>query len=73
MNEKVEHLILEHLRAMRADMARMSDRMDTMAAEMTALRHHLAGVVSLQDHDHVDIAAMKVRLDRIETRLDLVD
>ena len=66
-------LMLEHLRAIRSDMAKMLDRMNTMSAEMTAIRQHFAGVVTLQEHDHGDIAALKVRVDRIERRLDLVD
>ncbi|MEN3145898.1 hypothetical protein ABCW43_01160 [Neorhizobium sp. IRAMC:178] len=73
MNEKVENLILEHLRAMRADMRKMADDIHTLRAEMIAMRAHMTGVASLQDHDHSDIAAIKVRLDRIENRLDLVD
>jgi hypothetical protein len=73
MNDKVEHLLLEHLRAMRGDMTRLADDMRTMRSEMTALRQHIAGVVTLQEHDHGDIAALKVRLHRIENRLDLVE
>jgi small-conductance mechanosensitive channel len=73
MNDKVEHLILEQLRGMRADMARMSDRMDTFAAEMRAIRHQHSAVTTLQEHDHEDLASIKVRLDRIERRLELVD
>ncbi len=66
-------IMLEHLRVIRGDMAKMLDRMTTMSAEMTAIRQHLAGVVTLQEHDHTDIAALKVRVERIERRLDLVD
>jgi len=66
-------LVLEHLRAIRADMGKMADWMQTLSVEMTAIRQHLAGVVTIQDHDHQDIAAMKVRLDRIERRLELID
>jgi uncharacterized sporulation protein YeaH/YhbH (DUF444 family) len=73
MNEKVENLMLEHLRAIRADMARLADTMRTMQSEMSAMRQHLAGVVTLQEHDHGDIAALKARVDRIEQRLHLVD
>ena len=73
MNEKVEHLMLEHLRAIRSDMAKMADSMRTMQTEMTAMRQHLAGVVTIQEHDHGDIASLKVRLDKIERRLEIVD
>jgi tetrahydromethanopterin S-methyltransferase subunit G len=40
---------------------------------MTAMRQHLSGVVTLQEHDHGDIAAIKHRLDRIERRLELAE
>ena len=66
-------IMLEHLRVIRGDMTKMLDRMTTMSAEMTAIRQHLAGVVTLQEHDHGNIAALKIRVDRIERRLDLVD
>jgi hypothetical protein len=51
----------------------MADGMQTMSAEMTAMRQHLSGVVTIQEHDHGDIGSIKVRLDRIERRLQLVD
>jgi hypothetical protein len=54
-------------------MAKMVDWMHAMSVEMTAIRQHLAGVVTIQEHDHGDIASIKVRLDRIERRLELAD
>ena len=68
-----DNLVLEHLRAIRTEMGKMADYMQTLSVEMTALRQHLAGVVTLQDHDHGDIAGIKHRLDRIERRLELTD
>lgn len=70
---ETDNLLLEHLRAIRTDMAKMRDHMETMRAEMTATRHTIQGMQALQDHDHGDIAAIKLRVDRIETRLELVD
>lgn len=68
-----DNIVLEHLRAIRTDIAGMKDDMRGLRAEMTAIRQHLAGVVTLQEHDHGDIAALKVRIDRIERRLELAD
>ena len=68
-----ENLVLEHLRAIRGETAKMADWLHTISVEMTAMRQHLAGVVTIQEHDHGDIANIKTRLDRIERRLDLVD
>jgi hypothetical protein len=68
-----ENLVLEHLRAIRGEMAKLADWMQTMSTEMTAMRHHLFGAITTQNHHHIDIAEIKVRLDRIEKRLELVD
>ncbi len=73
MNEKVESLVLEQLRQIRSEMAKMADYMHTLQAEMTAMRQSLASIRTLQDHDHGDIAALKLRVERIERRLDLVE
>jgi hypothetical protein len=68
-----DNLVLDPLRAIRGDMAKMADWMRTMSAEMTAMRQHLAGIVTIQEHDHGDIAGIKARLDQIEKRLELAD
>lgn len=68
-----ENLVLEHLRVIRTEMAKMADWMQTLSVEMTAIRQHLAGVVTIQEHDHTDLAAIKLRLDRIERRLELTE
>ncbi len=73
MTDDTTNLVLEHLRAIRTDIARLGNRLDTMSAELTAIRQHLGGVVTIQDHDHGDIAEIKSRLDRIERRLELTD
>ena len=73
MNEKVENLLLEHMRAIRSDISRLADDMRVTRSEMTSLRQPMAGISTLQDQDHVDIASIKSRLERIERRLDLVD
>ena len=68
-----DNLVLVHPRAIRGEMAKLANWMETMSMEMTAMRHHLFGTITTLNHDHVDIAEMKVRLDRIEKRLELVD
>ena len=68
-----DEIMLPLLRDMRADMAKMADNMATMSGEMRAMLKHLGGIVDLQEIDHEDIARIKMRLDRIENRLDLVD
>lgn len=60
----------EHMRAIRTDIARMADHMDTFTIEMRATRQIVAGMAALQDRDHVEVALIKKRLDRLERRLD---
>lgn len=58
------------MRAIRTDIARMADHMDTFTIEMRATRQIVAGMAALQDRDHVEVALIKKRLDRLERRLD---
>ncbi len=71
MSENLENITLEHLRAIRSDMAKMADSMRLLGTEMTAIPQHMAGVVTIQEYDHGDLAAIKVRLERLERRLEL--
>ena len=73
MAENVENLVLEHLRAIRGEMGKMADWMHPLSVEMTAIRQHLAGVVTIQEYDHSDIATLKLRIEKIERRLELAD
>ena len=68
-----DSLMLEQLRAIRSDIGKVANEMQTMRVEMTAMRQHMAGMMTIQEHDHVDIAGIKTRLDRIEKRLELAD
>jgi hypothetical protein len=68
-----ESLVLEQLRVIRGDLGKLFNEMQTMRVEMTAMRQHMAGMLTIQEHDHVDIAGIKSRLDRIEKRLELAD
>ena len=65
--------VLEQLRVIRGDVGKVLNEMQTMRAEMTSMRQYMAGMMTIQEHDHVDIAGIKSRLDRIEKRLELAD
>jgi hypothetical protein len=73
MNEKVENLILEHLRAMRADITLLKDEMIGMRAEMRSMKQHMAAFMSHEAAQDGDIAAVKLQLERIGKRLDIVE
>ena len=67
------NLVLDYLRAIRVDMAKMATEMHSIRIEMTAVRHILTGHSIQLDHDHDEIAVLKTRVDRIEKRLDLTE
>jgi hypothetical protein len=54
-----ENLVLEHLPAIRGEMAKMADWMHTISVEVTAIRQQLAAVVTIQNHDHEDIGTSR--------------
>ena len=68
-----DSLVLEQSRVIRGDLSKLFSEMQTMRVEMTAMRQHMAGMLTIQEHDHVDIAGIKSRLDRIEKRLELAE
>lgn len=70
---ETDNLILDHLRAIRRDMARMADDIHGLRIEMSAMRHNMTAMQMVQDRDPGDVTQLKLRVDRIEQRLDLVD
>ena len=63
MTEGIEKLILEHLRAIRADIGTLKDENVFMKSRMSSLEHQLAGV-------HADFATINSRMESIEKRLE---
>jgi len=68
-----DSLVLEQLRIIRGEMGKLVNEVQTIRVEMTAMRQHISGMLTIQEYDHVDIAAIENRLDRIEKRLELAD
>jgi hypothetical protein len=68
-----DNLVLEQFRVIRGELGKLFNEMQTMRVEMTAMRQHMAGMLTIQEHDHVDLAGIKSRLDRIEKRLELAE
>ena len=65
--------VLEHLRAIRADMAQIDQALGAMAQDVAEMRADLARFTAAREPGRADISAIKARLDRIERRLGLVD
>ena len=65
--------MVEHLRANRGELTTVKDELRTMKTEISALRPQVGAVSKLVEQCVEDIATVRVRLDRIERRLDLAD
>ncbi len=70
---ETDNLVLELLRGIRKDMSRLFDEVKSLRDEKIALRLHLSATDLTQAQDHAEIAHLKDRLDRVETRLGLLD
>ena len=66
MTNETDNLVLEHLRAIRETMDRMSDDVRDLKVRVTGVE---TGVATLNNR----MDRMEVRLERIEKRLELVD
>ncbi len=80
MADDINNLVLEHLRAVRADMRDMREILREQGSRLTRIEVGLAGLRRDQGADAEGVAEMGLRLDRladkvqrIEHRLDLAD
>jgi predicted nucleic acid-binding Zn-ribbon protein len=72
MIEQVENLILEYLRAMRADVAQMKEDIRDIKLRLSALESHVANLLSDVLRQNARIDSLDERIGRIEHRLELV-
>ena len=73
MTEKVENMILEHLRAIRGKQDDHSERLDRIEVRLSSLEQTLGSLYSLAGSDRDTVRALTRRIERIERRLDLQD
>ena len=73
MTDEAASVMLEILKRLQADIAEIRSDMHLMRMEMTAMRHDLSSLRTMQDVHVAEIATLKTRVERIERRLDLAD
>lgn len=73
MADKTDNLILDHLRAIRAELADLKDGQRDIKDEMIAVRGQLHAMQGDALRQERTIAGMQVNMDRINTRLNLTD
>ena len=67
------NLMLEHLKALRADSRDVKRELSGMREELTGIRHHMSGFLSHEALQDEEIAVLKQRLERVETRLNIFE
>jgi septal ring factor EnvC (AmiA/AmiB activator) len=77
---ETDNLVLEHLRAIRAEMGRLADKQSEAVGRLSALEHHHANTTREIASVAREIAEIRASIDRhderlarIERRLTLVD
>lgn len=73
MTDNVENLVLELLRAIRADIADLNDRMTGVEIQVSALGQQLTGLTTAVYSGKNDLELVKRRIERLEKRLELHD
>ena len=73
MSDSPENLILEHLRAIRAELNVLKEGQADMRADILSIRKYLHNIQGDALRREQTIAVMQVDIDRIKTRLDLSD
>lgn len=73
MTAEIDSLVLEHLRAIRADIADLKREVSGNSIQLSALGQQVAGLSVAVYGGKSDLDEVKRRIDRIERRLELND
>jgi len=77
MSDDPNNLVLNLLRAIRGDIANLSERVDDVARRMTTLEIQIGNQVATEQSHYANtmlrLDQMEVRMGRIERRLNLTD
>tara|TARA_B100002049_G_scaffold93692_1_gene69267 strand:- start:1077 stop:1292 length:216 start_codon:yes stop_codon:yes gene_type:complete len=68
-----DNLILEHLKAIRADQQDAANRLDRIETRLSSIEHTVGHIYAGAGDDREAMRAMARRIDRIERRLDLTE
>lgn len=73
MVDEPDNIVLNLLREMRQDIHDLKQGQKQTNERLTAVEHHLAGLVHGQMRFNDDVDGLRARMARIERRLDLID
>lgn len=70
---EAENLVLEHLRAIRGEIGKLSEKVDVFGLRISALESRFGALETRMAGIEVRLDRIETRVERIERRLDLVD
>jgi prefoldin subunit 5 len=73
MTEATDNLTLEHLRAIRADVAAISSNMRDVKARLSSIESYIATLHSDQTRTGLTIDDLAARVERLEKRTGLIE
>jgi len=73
MNDKVENLLLEHMKRFQAGQDRIERKLDELVGRTGGLEQSVAGVRRDMAHAEEFSAGLSVRMDRMSERLDRIE
>jgi hypothetical protein len=73
MTADIESLVLDHLRAIRADLADLKREVTGNSVQLSAMGQQLAGLTAVVYPGKSDVDDLKRRMDRVERRLEPVE
>lgn len=71
--ENVEHIIIEHLKAIRSDIGKLTSGIDGLTVRIGSLESHVAGFRRDLSLIHEDIAVLHHRGDEFNSRLTRIE
>ena len=71
--DELASVTLEHLRAIRADMSDIKERLNRIEIRLSVVEQTLGGLYALAGSDHESLHGLTRRIERIERRLELTD
>lgn len=73
MTAEIENLVLEHLRAIRADVADIKDRLARVEVNLSTLGQQVGALTTAVYSGKSELDGFRRRIERIERRLELTD
>jgi len=73
MTDKTDSLVLEHLRAIRGDLAKLQEGQERVELRLSSIEAHIGAFQLSEARQNGDLDQLRKRVERIERRLELVD